>query len=142
MLAARIAVAVEVGQHVDFRVGLVAVMLAEDVDLHLAEVGREGDLRRRRQIDVVEQNELVVEKSFLDLGEQGRRYRLLKRNAGDLPAEHRMQRPHLERPIAIRALFGFFELGLRHGDLPAGFWSRRDDYASTDDRFLAVYKRG
>ena len=123
MLAARIAVLVEVGQHVDFRVLLVAVILAEHVDLHLAEIAREGDLGRRRQIDVAEQDQLVVEKGFIDLLEQRRRHRLRQRDAGDLAAKHRMQRRDLERPIAARALR--FKLGLGHDHLPAGSASRR-----------------
>jgi hypothetical protein len=32
----------------------VAVVLAEHVDLHLAEIARESDVRRRRQIDIAE----------------------------------------------------------------------------------------
>ena len=54
VLAARIAVLVEVGQHVDFRVFPIPVILAQHVDLHLAEIAREGDLGCRRQIDVSE----------------------------------------------------------------------------------------
>ena len=62
MLAARFAVLVEVGQHVDFRMA-VAVILAEHVDVHLAEIARERDLRRRRQINVAEQDQFVIEKA-------------------------------------------------------------------------------
>ena len=69
-----------------------AVVLAEHVDLHLAEIARKGDLRGLRQVDVTEQNQLIVEEGFIDLGEQRRRYRLFERDAGDLAAEHRMQR--------------------------------------------------
>ena len=59
MLAARLAVLVEIGQHVDLGMFLVAVILAEHVHLHLAEIACEGDLRRRRQIDVTEKDQLV-----------------------------------------------------------------------------------
>src|ERR1700721_301481 len=60
--------------------------------LHLAEIARERDLRRRRQVDVAEQTDL----------------------AGERP----MQRLDLERPVAPRVLRP--SLSLRHDDLPAG----------------------
>ena len=120
-----------------------AVVLAEHVDLHLAEIARKGDLRGLRQVDVTEQNQLIVEEGFIDLGEQRRRYRLFERDAGDLAAEHRMQRLDLERPIAGRGLR--LELGLkldlRHDVLPDNF----GDYARPRVRFLASFfarKRG
>ena len=69
VLAAWIAVLVEVGQHVDFGMVFVAMVLAEHVDLHLAEIARESDLRRRRQIDIAEQDQFIVEKGFINLGE-------------------------------------------------------------------------
>ncbi len=81
VLAARIAVVIEVGRHVDFRVVLDAVMVAEHVDLHLAEIARERDLGRRRQIDVVEDDQLVFEKGFIDFGEQLGRHGLRQRDA-------------------------------------------------------------
>src|SRR5262245_20165827 len=72
MLAARIAVLVEIGKHVDFRMFLVAVVLAKYVDLHLAEIACKSDLRRRRQIDIAEQDQFIVEKGFKDLGKYRR----------------------------------------------------------------------
>ena len=87
MLAARFAGLVLVGQHVDFRVLLIAVILIEHVDLHLAEILGERDLRCRRQVDVAEQDQLVVEEGLVDLLEQRGRHRLFQRDAGDLAAE-------------------------------------------------------
>src|SRR5580658_7937890 len=114
-----------------------AVMLAEHVDLHLAEIARKGDLRRRRQVDVAEQNQLIVEEGLIDFGEQARRYRLRQRDTADLAAEHRVQRLDPERPIARRGLR--LELGLkldlRHDVLPDTF----GDYARPRVRFLAAF---
>ena len=112
VLAARFAVLIKIGQHVDLRVVLVAMVLAQHVDLHLAEVAREGDLRRRRQIDVVEQDQLIGEKRFVDFGEYCRRDRFRKRNAGNLTTKNRMQRPDLKRPNVGRR--SRFQIGLGH----------------------------
>ena len=103
MLATWITILIEVGQHVDFRVLFVAVVLAEDVDLHLTEIAREGDLSCRRQIDITEQDQFVVEKSFIDFSKHRRRHCFLKRDAGDLAPKNRVQRCDPERPIAGRA---------------------------------------
>src|SRR5262245_65891327 len=102
---------------------LVAVVLAEHMDLHLAEIAREGDLRCRRQIDVTEQNQLIVEKSLKDLGKHRRRHRFRKRDAGDLAAEDRVEWRNLEWPVAGFTLR--FKLGLSHDNLPAGLASGR-----------------
>jgi len=115
VLAARIAVLVEVGQRVDFRMLFVAVVLAKHVDLHLAEITRESHLRRWRQIDITKQDQLVVEKGFIDLGEYCRRHGLRERNADNFAAENWMQRYDLKRPIA-RWMWRF-QLGLRHQNL-------------------------
>ena len=66
VLAARITVLVQVGRRVDFRVLFVAVIMAEHVDLHLAEIAGESDLCCRRQIDIVEQDQLIVKKGFVE----------------------------------------------------------------------------
>jgi hypothetical protein len=92
MLAAWIAVSVEVGQHVDLGMIPVALILVHHVDLHLAEAPGEGDLRRGRQVDIAKQNQLVVEERLIDLAEQLRLDRLRQRDAGDLAAERVMQR--------------------------------------------------
>ena len=113
MLAAWITVLVEVRQHVNFRVLLVAVVLAKNVNLNFTEIASEGDLRRRRQVNITEQDQFVVEKSFIDFNEHLRRHCLLKRDAGDLATERRVQRCDFERPIAGRVLR--FNLGLSHG---------------------------
>ena len=107
-----------VGQHVDFGMVLISLVLANHVDLHLAEIARESDLRRRRQIDVAEQDQLIIEKGLINFGEHRRRHGLRQRDAGDLAAEHWMQRIDLEWPIADGAFR--FKLGLSHGNLPAG----------------------
>ena len=78
----------------------VAVRLAEHVDLYLAEIAREGHLRRQRQIDVTKQDQFIIEKGFVDLGEHCRRHRLGQRNAGNFAANNRMQRFDRKRPIA------------------------------------------
>jgi hypothetical protein len=96
---------------------LVPVILAEHVDLHLAEIARESDLSRRRQIDIAEQDQFIVEKGFINLGEHRRRYRFRQRDAGDLAAQHRMQRLDIERPVTDCALR--LKLGLSHDNLPA-----------------------
>ena len=88
----------------------VFLILVHHVDLDLAERAREGDLRRGRQIDVAEQNQLVVEEGLVDLAEHFRLDRLRERDAGDLAAERGMQRLDLERPVAR----GRFALGLGH----------------------------
>ena len=116
VLAARIAVLVEVGQHVDFRMVFVTVVLAEHVDLHLAEIARESDLSRRRQIDIAEQDQFIVEKGFINLGEHRWRYRFRQRDAGDLAAQHRMQRLDIEWPVTDCALR--LKLGLSHEQPP------------------------
>ena len=104
MLAARLSILVEIGQHVDLGMFLVAVILAEHVHLHLAEIACKGDLGRRRQIDVTEKDQLVRQERFVHLGEQRRRDRFRQRDAGDLATEHRMQRLDLERPVALGTL--------------------------------------
>src|SRR5262249_48760960 len=117
MLAARIAVLVQVGQHVNFGMLFVAMILAKHVDLYLAEIAGERDLRRRRQINVAKKDQFVVKKGLVNFGEHRGRYRLRERNARDLAAEQRMQRFDLERPIAVWALR--FKLRLTHDNLPA-----------------------
>src|SRR4029077_13606791 len=86
-------------------------------DLHLAEIARESDLSRRRQIDIAEQDQFIVEKGFINLGEHRWRYRFRQRDAGDLAAQHRMQRLDTEWPITNCALR--LKWGLSHDTLPA-----------------------
>ena len=100
MLAGRLAVLVGVGQHVDLGMLRVFLILVHHVDLDLAERAREGDLRRGRQVDVAEQDQLVVEERLVHLVEHFRLDRLRERDAGDLAAERGMQRLDLERPVA------------------------------------------
>ena len=69
MLTARIHVFVEIGQRVDLRMLFVAVVVAEHVDLHLAEIACESRLGRWRRIDIAKEDQLIVEESFIDLGE-------------------------------------------------------------------------
>ena len=92
MLATRLSILVEVGQHVNFGMFLVPVILAEHVYLHLAEIAREGDLGRRRQIDIAEKDQLVGKERFVDLGEQRRRHRFRQCDVGDFATKQRMQR--------------------------------------------------
>ena len=94
------------------------------MDLHLAEIARERDLRRRRQIDVAKQNELVVEKRFVDFGEQLGRHALRESDAADLAAERRMQRLDRKWPIAARARWWFARCCVMAGS--RRFCARRD----------------
>jgi hypothetical protein len=76
----------------------------------------------------MEHDQLVFEKGLIDFGEQRGRHGLLERDAGDLAAEHRMQRQYRERPVPGRVGFRY-RLGLRHDDPPGGparLWQRRD----------------
>ena len=114
MLAGGLAVLVGVGEHVDLGELRILLVLVHHVDLDFAERTREGDLRGRRQIDVAEQDQLVVEEGLVDLVEHLGLDRLRERDARNLDAERRMQRLDLERPVAGR---GFLALGLRHGVL-------------------------
>src|SRR5215831_18909360 len=120
MLAARIAVLVEIGQRVDLGMVFVAVGLAQHMDLHLAEIPRESHLRRRRQIDIPKQNQLVVKKGLIDLGEYRRRNGLRQRNTDNFTTENWMQRSDLKWPIA--RCRRSTHLGLRHENLPE--WRR------------------
>src|SRR5262245_6212304 len=104
MLAARIAVLVEIGQHVNLGMLFVAVVLAEHMDLNFAEIAREFDLCRRRQVDVAEQDQLIIEERLVDLGKHRGRYRLGQRNPPDLAAERWVKGADLEGPIAETAL--------------------------------------
>lgn len=62
----RFTVLVEVGELVDFRMLIAAVIPVHNIHLSLAEATRKCDLRRRRQIHILEQQELIVEKSVID----------------------------------------------------------------------------
>ncbi len=97
VVAGRPAVRVEVREPVELRVA-VGVVLVHHVDLHLAEAPREGDLAGWRHILRREEQHLVAQERLVKRAEQLVVHLVRQREAGDLTAEIRSQRPYLQRP--------------------------------------------
>ena len=87
MLAGRVAVLIEVREHVDLGIVLVALILVHDMNLDFAEAPRERDLGGGRQVHIAEQDQLVIEKRLVHLAEDAPVYGLGEAHAGDLNPE-------------------------------------------------------
>ena len=87
---------VEVRETIQLRIA-VGVVLAHDVDLHFAEVAREGDLSAGRNILRRKEQHLVAQERLIDRAEQVVRHVVGEPDAGEFGAELRRELAHLER---------------------------------------------
>jgi hypothetical protein len=82
-----LAVLVDIGEHVDFRASVIAVVLVHDVCLNFAETSRESNLGGGFQVDVAKHDQLVGEKGLVYAPKERVGCRLLKREVTDLKAK-------------------------------------------------------
>ena len=98
VLAVGLAVGVEVGEPVQLGKA-VGVVHRHHVHLHLAELARERDLRRRRQVVRREDEHLVAQEGVVEGAKVVGRDAAREVEAGDLGAEARRQRADAERRL-------------------------------------------